>query len=325
VQPAISNQWNFSVQHQAGNSLTFLAAYVGQKTTHLMVATPYRQRQLLPNGTVANSPYLAGNPTLSSAIGQISGTASSGNQSYNALQLSAVKRFTGGLSFQANYTWSHCLTDSIGYYGAGGQAAPTSAYWQNLYDRRAEWGNCYYNAEHIFSGYLTYDLPFGRNRMFGKNMNRFVDAFVGGWQVNAIPSFHSGFPITIRAVDRSGTNARSARANCIAPPVVFGQRPAAQGGYQWFDPNSYAQPGTGTFGNCGVGTVNGPGLHVVDLSISKIFSTFEKQNLEVRGEFINVANTPILNAPNRDLGSNLGLVNSSQGARNIQIGLKYNF
>jgi len=128
VQPAISNQWNFSVQHQAGNSLTFLAAYVGQKTTHLMVATPYRQRQLLPNGTVANSPYVAGNPTLSNAIGQISGTASSGNQSYNALQLSAVKRFSGGLSFQANYTWSHCLTDSIGSYGAGGHAAPTSAY-----------------------------------------------------------------------------------------------------------------------------------------------------------------------------------------------------
>jgi len=38
-----------------------------------------------------------------------------------------------------------------------------------------------------------------------------------------------------------------------------------------------------------------------------------------------VSNTPILNAPNRSIGSNLGVVSSSQGARNIQLGLKYNF
>ena len=327
VQPAISNQWNFSVQQQLNNSTTFQAAYVGQKATHLMVAMPYRQKQLLPNGTVVGSPYVSGNPTLYNEIGQISGTASDGNQSYNALQLSAVKRLSNGLAFQANYTWSHCLTDSIGYYGDSGQAAPTSAYWQNLYDRKAEWGNCYYNSEHIFSGYVTYDLPFGRNRMFANHMNRVADAFLGGWQVNAIPSFHTGFPITIQANDASGTNSRGARASCIAPPVVFGKQNVSAslgGGYQWFSPASYVQPTSG-FGTCGVGTVNGPGLHVVDLSVSKLFSTFEKQNLEVRGEFINVSNTPILNAPNRSIGSNLGVVNSSQGARNIQLALKYNF
>jgi hypothetical protein len=61
------------------------------------------------------------------------------------------------------------------------------------------------------------------------------------------------------------------------------------------------------------------------MSISKLFQTFEKQNLEVRGEFINVSNTPILNAPSHSIGSNLGVINSSQGARNIQIALKYNF
>ena len=328
VQPAISNQWNFSLQQQVSNSFTLQAAYVGQKSTHLMVATPYKQNQLLPNGAIAPSPYLSGNPTLYNEIGQISGTASDGNQSYNALQISAVKRLAQGLSFQTNFTWSHCLSDSIGYYGAGGQAAPTSAYAQNLYNRQAEWGSCFYNAEYIFSGYASYDLPFGRNRTFGKNMNRFVDAFVGGWQVNVIPSFHSGFPLTINAANISGTNGRSERANCNSQAVVYGEQnaPAALGGgYQWFSPAPYSQPATRTFGSCGVGTVNGPGLHVVDLSISKIFSTFEKQNLEVRGEFINVSNTPILNAPNRSIGSALGIVNSSQGARNIQLGLKYNF
>jgi hypothetical protein len=63
----------------------------------------------------------------------------------------------------------------------------------------------------------------------------------------------------------------------------------------------------------------------VDLSVVKHFAVTEHQNLEVRGEFINLSNTPILNAPNRSIGSNLGIVSSSQGARNIQLGLKYNF
>jgi len=333
VQPAVSNQWNFTVQHQLGSSSTFQIGYVGQKTTHLMVATPYFQRQLLANGTVVNGPYLSGNPAIKNQIGQISGTASNGNQNYNSMQAVFQRRLAQGLSFQANYTWSKCLSDSIGYYGSGGaQAAPTSPYWQNLYNKRSEWGPCYYDVEHIFSGYVTYDLPFGRNRAFGKNMNKFVDAFVGGWQVNAITNFHGGFPLTVQGVDRSGTLARSARANCNAPSIVFGKQNAPGslgGGYQWFSPAPYSQPIAGTFGSCGVGTVRGPGLHTVDMSLSKMFNITEHQNVELRGEFINVSNTPILNAPGRSIGSSLGIINGntngSQGARNVQLALKFNF
>jgi hypothetical protein len=222
------------------------------------------------------------------------------------------------------------MTDSIGYYGVSGtgaQSAAASAYWQNLYNKASEWGPCFYDVEHIGSGYVTYDLPFGRGRAFGKNINRVVDAVAGGWQVNAIVSLHGGFPLTINAVDRSGTRARSARASCIAPGVVLGTQnaPAALGGgYQWFSPTPYVQPASG-FGTCGVGTIRGPGLKTVDFSVSKRFNTFENQNLELRGEFINLTNTPILSAPSRTLGSTLGVITGSQGARNVQLALKYNF
>ena len=99
------------------------------------------------------------------------------------------------------------------------------------------------------------------------------------------------------------------------------------GGYQWFDGSSsyFAPAAAATFGSCGVGTVRGPGLHTADLSLSKRFEFTEHQNLELRGEFINALNTPVLNAPTRSLGANLGLLQSSQDPRNIQIGLKYNF
>ena len=327
VRPAIANQWNFSVQHQFGDSTTAQLSYVGQKNTHLIVAQPYKQARLLSPGNVAPSPYLSGNPALNS-IGQISGTEANGNQSYNALQAVLQRRLKGGLQGQLSYTWSKCMTDSIGFYGSGAQAAPTSAYVQNLYNRAAEWGPCFFDAKHNVTGYVTYDLPFGRGRAFGKNMNRALDAVVGGWQVNAILSFHTGFPLTVTARDASGTSSRGARADCLAPANVFGYQPASgKAGIQWFDPSPYAQPLAGTFGSCGVGTVRGPGLKTADLSASKRFTVTESQNLELRGEFINFTNTKILNTPARSTNnlSTLGLINSSQGARQIQLALKYNF
>jgi hypothetical protein len=61
------------------------------------------------------------------------------------------------------------------------------------------------------------------------------------------------------------------------------------------------------------------------MSVAKHFNFTEHQNLEVRGEFTNLTNTPILNAPSRTLGSSLGVITSSQGARNVQLAMKYNF
>jgi glycosyltransferase involved in cell wall biosynthesis len=224
-----------------------------------------------------------------------------------------------------DYTYSKCLTNSIGYYGQGGQAATASAYFQNVYNAKAEYGPCDYDAAHNFVGNAVYSLPVGRDRKYGKTFNKALDAVVGGWQASGILSLHTGFPLTVNATDVSGTNARAARANSIAPGVVFGQQNAAQGGYQWFSPASYAQPASGTFGDCGVGTIRGPGLSTLDLNMSKNFAITEHQHVEVRAEFINLSNTPILNAPSRSVGSTLRLLQNSQGARNIQIALKYRF
>lgn len=331
VRPAASHEWNFTIQQQLGQATTAQIGYVGQKNDHLIVAQPYKQGILNPNRTVTPTPYLSGNPTVYSSIGQISGTEANGNMSYNALQATLAQRLTHGLQANFSYTWSKCMTDSIGFYGSGGGAsAATSAYVQNLYNRKGEWGPCGWDAEHIFTGYVSYDLPFGHGRAFGKNINRFADAFVGGWQVNSVMSFHTGFPLTISNAtsDPSGTGARSSRANCIAPANVLGKQNASVsgGGFQWFDTSSFAVVPVGTFGTCGVGTVRGPGLATADLSLSKKFRFTESQNLEFRGEFINAFNHPILNAPTRTVANaTFGVIQSSQGARNIQFGLKYNF
>jgi hypothetical protein len=325
VRPAVANQWNFTLQRQLDPSMTLTVAYVGQRSTHLMVAMPYFQKVLNPNGTVSPTQYLAGNPSLLADIGQISGTSSIGSQTYHALQTTLNRRLAAGLTTSASFTWSKCMTNSIGYYGQGGQADNASAYFQNIYNMAAEWGECGYDAQFNFVANAVYTLPFGRGQHFGRNMSRAEDLVVGGWTAGGILSLHSGFPITVNATDVSGTTARAARANCIASAQVFGEQNAPQGGYQWFNPADFAQPSAGTFGNCGVSTLRGPGLTSFDFNIAKYFAITERQRIEFRAEFINLTNTPILNSPTRGIGTTLGLLQSSQGSRNIQFALKYSF
>jgi hypothetical protein len=325
VRPAVANQWNLTLQRQITATSALTVGYVGQRSTHLMVAMPYFQKVLNANGTVSQTQYLAGNPSLLADIGQISGTSSLGTQDYDALQVTFTKRISRGLQFTAWYTWSKCMTNSIGYYGQAGQADNASAYFQNIYNMKAEWGECGYDAASNFVANSVYSLPFGRNQLYGKNMNKALDAVVGGWTAGGILSLHTGFPITVNATDVSGTTARAARANCIAPPQVYGTQDATQGGYQWFNPADFAQPATGTFGNCGVSTLRGPGLETLDFNLAKYFSITEHHRLELRGEFINLTNTPILNSPTRGIGTTLGLLQGSQGARNVQVALKYTF
>jgi hypothetical protein len=338
--PAVSQQWNFSLQQQLGGSTTLQAAYVGQKNDHLVVAQPYLQKQLLANGTVALSPYLSGNPALQSDLyntkGQISGTEANGNQEYDALQVTLQQRLAHGLSGQFAYTWSKCMTDSTGFYGGGTLASSASPYIQNLYNRASEWGACFNDLTHVVSAHLSYDLPLGRGRTFGNNMNKVADALVGGWQFNSIVSVHGGFPLTESGTDASGTNARSARANCVSAPAILGNainatlsntNNASAGGYRYYINNgNFTQPANGTFGNCGVSTFRGPGFAETDLSVSKKFHLTERQNLEFRSEWINAFNNVLLQAPNHSVSSaSNGLITSSTLNRNIQFGVKYNF
>jgi Carboxypeptidase regulatory-like domain len=329
VRPAVSQQYNLTVQRQFGNSSTFQLSYVGQKTDHLMTIALINQKVLQANGTVAPSPYL--NPTLQGEIGAARLTASTGYSNYNALQASFQKRLSHGLEFQGNYTWAKCMGNSSGFYAQYGdtnaaltQAGNNHFFFQNTYNPGADYGRCDQNVTNSFNGFVTYDLPFGRGRTFGSNINRVADLVAGGWQVNSILQFHTGFPITAQAADASGTGSGFPRANCNGAPVETPYK-KVPGGYDWFNASSISQPAVGTFGNCQVGSFTGPGLQGVDMSVSKSFVTFEHQSLQFRAEAINALNHPILIAPNSSLGSGFGLVNNAQGERQLQFALKYLF
>lgn len=329
LQPASSYQWSLAVEHQFGNSTTLQAAYVGQRATHEVVFLVLTQRVLQPDGTTLPAPFLAGNPTLVAEAGTAFDYTSIGSQSYNALQVTLQGRLSRGLEGQVAYTYSKCMTDSIGDYGDGGQGAPASSFRQNTYNERAEWGPCFYDVKHLLTAFVSYEIPVGHGRAVGGDMNRFANAVVGDWQVSVIPSLHTGFPLTVFAGDATGTGSYGSRANCIAPPHVFGRRSAVVNGqfigYQWFDPASYSAEQPGHFGTCGVGTVRGPGLFTADLSLVKAFKIGESKDVEFRAEAINFTNSTILNAPTVGVGPLLGIITQSQGERNIQFALKFHF
>jgi len=289
VRPAEVQQWNFTTEFQLPANNLFTLGYVGQHGTHLVVAMPYLQKQLV-NGQILPSPYLGGNPALVAAISQISGTCACANQKYNSLQATIHRRFAAGLEYNLAYTWQKGMSDSIGYYGEGGQAGGQSAYMQNLYDRRAEWGPTYFDITHNAVGSFVYETPFGRKKKFGSNWNPVIDGILGGWQLGGIYTVHGGFPLTIKmSGDPSGTGARSFRANVIGTP----HDPHQIGpGARWLDPSAYAVPAPFTFGNAGVGIVRGPGMSRFDLSLGKRFKVTESKWFELRAEAFNLTNTP---------------------------------
>ncbi|HXA66003.1 MAG TPA: carboxypeptidase regulatory-like domain-containing protein [Bryobacteraceae bacterium] len=334
--PAVSNQWNFSLQRQFGNSTTFQAAYVGQHTDHLATIVNAGQQVLLANGTVTPGPYLSGNPTLKNiGTGQVRLNSTVGRQNYNALQLSFQRRLATGLAFQANYTWSKCLTNNQGYYARYGDATASQAsadvsFQQYAYNINQDYGFCDHDVTNVFNGYLTYELPFGKHRTFLQSANKFVNAVVGDWQLNTVFTVHGGFPISmLDFAGDPGTGSFQPRPDCIAPSIQTPYKNFSGGGYIWFDPSTMANPAPGKFGTCGVGTERGPGIKQVDMGLSKKFPITERQSVEFRFEAINALNSPIFVVQGYVIdihgGSNEGVVNTSQGARNLQFALKYSF
>lgn len=340
VQPAIADQYNATVQHQFAGNTTIQVGYVGQRGTHLMVPFDYAQRVLQPNSScdkppcTAPSPYFANNPTLYAVLGNpdqgglgatVSGTKSNGTMRYNSLQSVLQKEMSNGLQYQVSYTFSKCMSDSTGYYGAWSNALSASAYWQNVYDQRSEWAPCYYDASHVLSSYAVYDLPFGHGKMLAKNVNSVVNQVIGGWAVSPILSFRTGWPMPVYgAQDESGTFGRGARADCNGlPKITKSSIPGV--GIQWFtNTGQFTNPAVGTFGNCPaqLDGLRSPHYTDIDMSLHKDFPIREQLRVQFRADFINAFNHVQFNAPNMGLGSTMGQITGAQPPRNIQLALK---
>jgi outer membrane receptor protein involved in Fe transport len=210
LRPQFTQQWNAFAEYLVGPRASISIGYVGNKSKYLV--TPIEGNQPLPGQGDPSTwaplqqrrPLFPFNPLITN----ISTTASRGRSDYNALQTSFKQRIWNGLEFLANYTYGHANSNNLGYYGSGGVASE-GAYPVNSYDIEMNYGPAFFDARHVFSLAGSYELPFGRERRFGSNMNRALDAVLGGWGASFAITAHSGYPITVPGSHRRSGAGRS--------------------------------------------------------------------------------------------------------------------
>ncbi len=352
LQPAVDQQWNLVVQQEFNSHTVTSIGYVGNKVDHMSDIFLFDQKVLNPNGTVSPAPFAQ---PLIAAGANVRYNDSSAIQRYEALQATIAEHKLYGLDVQASYTFSKCLSNSLGYFGQYGDEEGTGTsqtngsyfFFQNEYNPRADYGRCITDLSSVFNGYAIYELPFGHNKLIGGNVGPVVNQVIGGWSLASDFTFHTGFAINVAGPDNSGTGSYNPRPNCVAGVTQAGSKQFEQiggsVGLAYLNPAAVAAPAAGTFGNCGVGAFRGPGLKTADLNVIKQFPVHESVNLQFMAQFINLTNTPIFSAPTSSCGPSctgsvvtgpnggnsgagaFGLAQSPDPGREIQFGLKLNY
>ena len=177
---------------------------------NLANGTPADLAQSFITGGFNNHPTVA-NPTstpfvkflANPATGAIDYMVNDASYSYNSLQIEVRRRFSQGLYFQGNYTFSKNLTNAIGT----GQTL-FEPYLDNnnkaLDRQRAD-----FDDTHVFNFNGIYQFPFGKGKSF-LNEGGWVDTVFGGFELSGLVSITSGAPITF--VDNRGTLNRTGRS-----------------------------------------------------------------------------------------------------------------
>jgi hypothetical protein len=217
-----------------------------------------------------------------------------GYSNYNALQVGLHKQMSHGVLFGFNYTYSKSediaseaergvqyLTDSI-----INSWAPSQMYGPSDYDLR-----------HQINAYWVAQLPFGRGRDFAGNVNKGLDAVIGGWQLGGTARWTSGFPFSayMSGLDFPTNWAEMGWADVTGSPIptgttitngqpnVFKNATVADAGF------TYAFPGESGVRN----NIRGDGMFALDMNLSKSWKIprTEQQTVQLRWSVFNVTNS----------------------------------
>jgi len=263
-----------------------------------------------------------------------------GNSTYHGLQLSANKRFSNGLEFLINYTWSKSIDDS----SVGDDNVTWLGSFTSLQDPNKPWQErslSTFDIPSVLKFSYSYDLPFGRGRALLSNMPRVVNAVIGGWRTNGIWQIADGRPLPI-TVSNGGTPLPTYGAQ--RPNLVGTPRRNYGPGWQnsfFANPDVFQMPDPFTLGTMPrtIASVRSPLSFTSDLSLNKLFpltSVREGLNMELRIEAQNAFNHPLfsMGSPGPYGSSTLnvgdpsfGVISSMApiGPRQVQLAVKINF
>jgi hypothetical protein len=306
-----SQQWNLFVQQQLINDLTLDVGYVGSANKKQVGYYPI-------NAAPTPSPGALQPRRLLPDFGSMAGGSNRFSSNYHAMQVKLLKRFSGGLQFNANYTWGRCMDE---------QSSLAETKTQNPYNLHDDYSRCSYDLQHIFRLSYVFDLPFGRGRAIGGSWNRGVDAVLGGWSLEGITQIQSGAPINVQlGFDNANVDGRTIQR----PDVLRDPNNGPKTPDEWFDTKAFVQPRPFTFGNAGAFAVADDGRHTWDIALQKQFAIREGHLLQVRAESFNTANhVSMLPAGAGGTvtfsSSAFGRVTSATPARQVQLGIRYRF
>jgi len=262
---------------------------------------------------------------------------------YHSMQVRFQKRQGHYVSFEGNYTLSKATDNSSAGANSFITGLLSSGNPQALDNLKAEHSISANDATHRMVLATIVDVPVGRGRWIGRQMNRWVDGVVGGWSISTILTFQSGTPLTIGLANPlfADGNQRP-NVTCSQLSSGFSYHQAAANGLNFaagqnIDTASisvingacFQFPGDQVPGNAPryLSNLRSDGIHNVDLSFSKEFAIREGMRLQVRGEFFNFTNTPRFAPPDMAVGSTtFGQVTSTLGSpRHTQIGVRFEF
>jgi hypothetical protein len=251
-----------------------------------------------------------------------------GSSIYHALLLNVEKRMSKGLVLLGSYTFGKLINEGTATFSSsqsnGDQLSLGNGYRVGRFNRRLERSLDPTDSagRFVFSG--VYQFPFGSGRASG----RFLNAIIGGWQINTIAVVQTGLPLVVRGAN----NFLADRPNSTGTTAIL-ENPSRD---RWFDTTQFINPPDFTFGNIArtLSDVRAPGTVNIDFSIIKNTKIHERFNLQIRAESFNFTNHVNLLEPNttfvpgtngRNSSSTFGTIVSARDARIVQVGLKLLF
>ena len=298
-----NQHYSLSVQQQLSPKTVFDIAYVGNHGLHLQATNDFNDPSPAAGAVQGRRPF--------QPWGAVTFQSQDLGTTYQALQAKLERRVSDGITGLISYTWSKFM-----------QSNQSPALGGNIgYERTYSPFNTPQNL--AMSG--SYQLPIGRGRKYLANSGHFVDAVLGGWQVQTIIVLRSGTPYTpIVSTDRANTGVGNQRPN-INP--AGGSPTFHKSLSSWFDKTAYVVAPQFTYGRVKAFTLQSDAFRQYDASIFKNFALPGESVLSFRVEFFNLPNTTSFNAPSAtiDASSCCTVTSTSIPSRDIQLALKYNF
>ncbi len=235
------------------------------------------------------------------------------NSSYNALQASVEKRWSGGLQFLGAYSWSKCIDQASSFENI-----------LNPFDHNRSRALCAFHAEHRFVFSYVWEIPF--KSLFPAAPRRLRD----GWQITGVTTFQTGFPIRITSEDDLELQGSfdfelPGQPDLVGDFVTFDPRDNPN--HLFFDPSAFAPQALGTIGNAPRTICCGPGINNFDFAVLKDTVLTERVTLQFRAEFFNIFNHAQFVNPEGSItaGEDFGRVLRVRDPRLIQFALKLLF